>query len=698
MSPPLPAPSASGVTPVEIDAFLTLLHGPAASGPPPRKGSAPSHADLADFSSPRLLCLDVRSPSEFATGHIPGAVNLPLFSDDERAVVGTTYAKQGRYAAIRAGLGYTGVKLPEMLDVVAKHGRKPGDQVLVHCWRGGMRSGSVAWLLSLCGFKVTTLSGGYRSFRRWCKVCVGNAQAGAPTRVAVLGGCTGVGKTAVLHELRARGHQILDLEGHANHRGSAFGSVGLPPQPSNEAYENILASAVRRVDPRRPLWIEHEDMHVGKNMVPPGILSWVRNAPRGGLLLLDMTQELRVQRLVEDYCSEEKLSHEDWVNNLKDCITGQRTTRPGGGLSKRLGPVKVKQALQLLDEGRWSEVAAMMLDYYDKLYLKWASESRSASVVNVHCPTADAADNAQRVLDAFAEIAPVAPVRKDGPGRTTVAGLACILGACGLLLGAALLKPRASFLPRSSHWHLGCAAGAGLCTLRVAASMGVPGPRGIAVVQGITESSTSPPCAQAVPAEATGLPAEAAPDGVDSAQVEPVAKPDRKKPDFIGACFCGEVRVEASGEPRSVSYCHCSICRRLSGAPFSVQALFTSEQVQLHFEPGARLTSFATSRGVERSRCASCGSPVCGTLMGGRLTALPLGMLGSWRGSIAPGGETQGDAAAAAASAWLRPRHHLHYSDRVMDVCDGLPKYHASASLGGSSRGPKARLIAEVDS
>jgi tRNA 2-selenouridine synthase len=121
-----------------------------------------------------------------------------------------------------------------MIDAVKSAGATEGDEVLVYCWRGGMRSGSTGWLLSLCGFKVSTLEGGYRSYRRWCRAAIGEDGVPPPTRVVVLGGCTGSGKTEVLHVLRAKGEQVLDLEGLANHRGSAFGAVGQLPQPSNE--------------------------------------------------------------------------------------------------------------------------------------------------------------------------------------------------------------------------------------------------------------------------------------------------------------------------------------------------------------------------------------------------------------------------------------------------------------------------------
>lgn len=537
--PALPSPASKGVISLPIEAFLDALDGPPQQGP----------RDLAELK-PLLLTIDVRSPAEFEAGHIPGAVNVPLFDDEARALVGTDFKRKGRYEAIHRGLQLAGPKFADFLDALQEHGAKAGGHLLVYCWRGGMRSGSMAWLFSLCGFQVNTLQGGYRGYRRWCKTVVGDANLAPPAPVLVLGGCTGVGKTAILYELRKVDQQILDLEGLAKHRGSAFGATS-EPQPSNEVFENILAFAVRRVTPKKPLWIEHEGKHVGKASLPLGILSWITNAT-GALVMLTMSKELRVRRLVDDYCNDPNLSKVEQLEQLKNSVNL---------LSKRLGGQRVKDALRLLDEGRWNEVAGMMLDYYDKLYEKWASQSRCAKI-HVDCPTIDAIDNARRVLKATEQLPP-------------------------------------SF---------------------------------------------------ALPAEPPAEPQPSLPSLPSAAPTQPR---------YEGRCHCGEVKVLCYDDARAMSYCHCSICRRLSGAPFSCQALFTAAEVQLSMEPGANLTSLQTSKGVERTRCASCLAPVRGLLLGGKVAAVPLGLLCSWRGTESP----------------LRPMHHLYYANRVMDLRDGLPKY-----------------------
>jgi len=161
---------------------------------------------------------DVRSPGEYQHAYIPGAYNLPLFTDEERKLVGTLYKQDSREQAIKAGLDYFGLKMRKMVEEVEAMNSKT---VLVHCWRGGMRSAGVAWLLDLYGFKVYTLVGGYKSFRKWVL-----ARFEKPYPFQVVGGYTGSGKTELLKELATKGHTIIDLEGIAHHKGSAFGALG----------------------------------------------------------------------------------------------------------------------------------------------------------------------------------------------------------------------------------------------------------------------------------------------------------------------------------------------------------------------------------------------------------------------------------------------------------------------------------------
>ncbi|MFN7899561.1 MAG: tRNA 2-selenouridine(34) synthase MnmH, partial [Synechococcaceae cyanobacterium] len=185
--------------------------------------------------------LDVRSPAEFAQGHIPGAINLPVFDDAERAEIGTLYKQQGREAAVLRGLALVGPRLESLAACLAERAAaSPGQPLRLQCWRGGMRSDSVAWLAGRLGLATLVLQGGYKAYRQWVL-----AQFERAWPLRLLGGRTGTGKTALLLALRQRGVAVLDLEGLAHHRGSSFGGLGLPPQPSSEHYENRLATGLQ---------------------------------------------------------------------------------------------------------------------------------------------------------------------------------------------------------------------------------------------------------------------------------------------------------------------------------------------------------------------------------------------------------------------------------------------------------------------
>ncbi len=195
--------------------------------------------------------VDVRSPAEFSQGHIPGALNLPLFPDSERAEVGTLYRHAGRLAAVRRGLALVGPRLETLAEgLLAAHGRNPGQTLRLHCWRGGLRSASMAWLATTLGLPVVVLAGGYKAYRQWVLSLMER-----PWPIRLLGGRTGAGKTELLLALGAKGVAVVDLEGLAHHRGSSFGGLGLPPQPSVEHFENRLALALQRHRGAPEIWL-----------------------------------------------------------------------------------------------------------------------------------------------------------------------------------------------------------------------------------------------------------------------------------------------------------------------------------------------------------------------------------------------------------------------------------------------------------
>lgn len=298
--------------------------------------------DIQDFLATPGPLLDVRSPGEYDQGHIPGAVSYPLFTNEERAQVGICYKQQGRDAAVELGFDLLGPKLGDM--VRQAKAIAPDRALRVHCWRGGMRSGGVAWGLEMAGFQVTTLAGGYKSFRRWARQVFSQ-----PRQIIVLGGMTGTGKTPILHALAEQGEQVLDLEGLANHRGSSFGSLDLPPQPSTEQFENLVGDRLAHLDPHRPVWIEAESKRVGTCRVPPELFQQMEAAPT---LEIVRPIEERLDILVEVYGE----------TSREGLIAATERIR------KRLGGQRTQQAIELIRQEQPREVCKIVLDYYDRTY------------------------------------------------------------------------------------------------------------------------------------------------------------------------------------------------------------------------------------------------------------------------------------------------------------------------------------------
>lgn len=292
-----------------------------------------------------LAVFDVRTPAEFADGRLPSAQNLPLFTDEERAVVGTLYKREGRHRAILEGLDFIGPRMREIVETVEGVVGPPEAKVLVHCWRGGMRSASVAWLLELYGFQVITLEGGYKAFRRWVM-----AELDSPPPLLVLGGYTGSGKTEILESLESLGEPVIDLEGLAGHRGSAFGGVLLPEQPTQQEFENRLALQLARVrSADRPVWIEDESRMIGQRNVPKALYDAKASAD---VLVVEVPIEDRVQRLTEVYGGAPREVLSEGFDRIR----------------KRLGGERARNGKAAIEEGDLAEAARIALQYYDKAY------------------------------------------------------------------------------------------------------------------------------------------------------------------------------------------------------------------------------------------------------------------------------------------------------------------------------------------
>jgi tRNA 2-selenouridine synthase len=230
-------------------------------------------AALARFET----IIDVRSPAEFALDHLPGAINLPVLDNDERARVGTIYVQESRFLARRVGAALVARNIARHLEgplSAAPASFAP----LVYCWRGGQRSGSMATVLEQVGWRPTLLSGGYKTWRRWVNDRLYGE--GAPLNLIILDGDTGSAKTDILKRVREAGGQTIDLEGLAAHRGSLFGGLPDEPQPSQKLFESRLALALEDLDPARPTLVEAESSKVGEIILPPAIWSAMAAAPR----------------------------------------------------------------------------------------------------------------------------------------------------------------------------------------------------------------------------------------------------------------------------------------------------------------------------------------------------------------------------------------------------------------------------------
>lgn len=340
--------------------------------------------DIARFLelSAKLPVFDVRSEGEYAHAHFPGAHSLPLFNNEERSVIGTAYKQESQQKAIKIGLQYFGPKMVQMVEAVERQlaGRQQ-KAIIVYCWRGGMRSGGVAWLLDLYGFEVYTLIGGYKAFRTW-----GIGQASRQYPIQIVGGYTGSGKTEVLAELSKIGEAVIDLEALAAHKGSAFGSIGMPNQPSQEMFENLLGLALWQAGQKiansdKPIWLEDESQRIGAVNIPTPFFKLMMSQP---VYFLEIPFEARVGHLVAGYG---KADREKLVNAILR-------------IQKRLGGLETKNAVNHIIEGNIAAGFAILLRYYDKFYRKSLDLKTdvSSQVFFIPCQEVDARSNALQIL------------------------------------------------------------------------------------------------------------------------------------------------------------------------------------------------------------------------------------------------------------------------------------------------------------
>ncbi|HEV2531761.1 tRNA 2-selenouridine(34) synthase MnmH [Phenylobacterium sp.] len=354
-----------------------------------RKGEQGVAIEIVDKADPATLArfdmvIDVRSPAEFAQDHAPGAVNLPVLTNEERAEVGTIYVQDSRFRARRIGAAYIARNVARYLETELAD-KDGAFQSLIYCWRGGQRSNAMAVILSQVGWRTAVLAGGYKTYRRHVSEAL--YDAALPHRLVLLDGPTGSGKTELLGLLAERGVQILDLEGLAAHRGSLFGGLPGVAQPSQKMFESRLLAAVAALDPARPVLVEAESSKIGERMIPPALWTRMEIAPR---ITLSAPPEARARYSVAAY---QEITRDPAA--LHD-ILARVPDRPG---RKQLAEWRA-----LAQAGAFEALAAALIElHYDPAYRRSSKRDGRASLATIEMTGVTPADLAA----AAARIAPL---------------------------------------------------------------------------------------------------------------------------------------------------------------------------------------------------------------------------------------------------------------------------------------------------
>jgi tRNA 2-selenouridine synthase len=330
--------------------------------------------------------IDVRAPVEFNHAHMPGAISLPLFSDEERAHIGTLYKKEGREKAMLLGLGYYGKNMQRIISGLRN--QTDDREIFIHCWRGGMRSGVVGWMLDLFGYNVSTLAGGYKSFRRAVLDSFFSEK-----NIMILGGKTGAAKTETLQSLEKRGEQIIDLEKIARHRGSAFGDLGMGKQPTQEQFENELYFAFKKLNTEKIVWMEDESQRIGLVNLPNALWSQMRNA---AVIYLEIPFEERLNYLVKVYG--------------KYPLT--EMTRATQRIQKRLGGLNTRNVIDFFQKMQQKEAFEILLHYYDNQYEKATTQRDQWKIKFLRCPEVNPELIAEKLLEFSAKIFSESPAER----------------------------------------------------------------------------------------------------------------------------------------------------------------------------------------------------------------------------------------------------------------------------------------------
>lgn len=332
--------------------------------------------DIGRFLEKGQYCpvLDVRSPAEYNRGHIPGAVNLPLFSNEERSVVGTLYLQKGSKEAMMKGLELVGPRMKEFVEEAS--GLTPEGELALYCWRGGMRSNSMAWLFNTSGMKSHTLEGGYKAWRTHIHEFFGQP---IPNLI-VIGGMTGTGKTEILEEIEKGGGQIIHLERLARHKGSVFGHLGMPSQPSTEQFENELYACLSSLNTGMPVFIEDESLAIGQVFIPKSFYARMSSAR---FINVVVPFNERVKRLVNSYAGGET-----------DLLLAALHR-----IERRLGSEHSNRARKFILDQYMEKAVEIVLEYYDKVYTRSMGMHNRAEINNIFVRDENPREIAKGILE-----------------------------------------------------------------------------------------------------------------------------------------------------------------------------------------------------------------------------------------------------------------------------------------------------------
>ena len=319
------------------------------------------------------MIIDVRSPAEFAEDHIPGAVNMPVFSTDQRAEIGTLYKQASAFMARRKGAGMVARNIAGHLETLLQD-KGPDFQPLIYCWRGGQRSAALARICSEIGWRSWLLAGGYKTYRRQVLADLDRLPGGL--RLTLITGPTGTGKTRLLAALAVSGAQSLDLEALASHRGSLLGALPNQSQPSQKGFESRLADALHQLDPARPVFVEAESSRIGSVQIPTRLWSVMQQA---GAVELRASLAARVAFLLADY---------DFL--LQDPARFQPLI---SGMKQRHGAEQTEHWQELLEKGDFPALAeALITAHYDPAYKRTATRHQRQITLSLHLEALDQTD------------------------------------------------------------------------------------------------------------------------------------------------------------------------------------------------------------------------------------------------------------------------------------------------------------------